>query len=45
MFHFFEADIIAKYMILQAELSFGNIFLFLIAFLITLLRDSMALVV
>lgn len=38
--HFFEADIIAKYIILQADLSLGKIFLFLIAFLITLFKDS-----
>lgn len=43
--HLFEADIIAKYIILQAELLFEKIFMFFIAFLMTLFRNSIALVV
>ena len=43
--HFSEACLIAKYTTFLAESSVGNTFRFLVAFRITLFKDSIALVV
>ncbi len=43
--HFWEALRVAKYTTFKADRSLGKIFLLLIAFLMTELSDSMALVV
>ena len=45
MVHFLDACMIAKYTTFIAEFSLGNSFLRLVADRMTLLRDSMALVV